>query len=107
MVLSDLSRNIDSRGSTTNRSYPPPLLGWRVVIAILRSRSRGPDCRSFFFSHALVLTVGSTAELLVGCSRGQFSRHWSATPTFFAWSFPQMAQIVVSLILRVIGSSRH
>ena len=56
---------------------PPPLLRRRAVIAILRSGSRGPDCRNFRFSHALVLTVGSTAELLVGCSRGQFSRNWS------------------------------
>ena len=36
---------------------PSPLLVRRAVIAILRSRSRGPDCRSFRFSHALVLTV--------------------------------------------------
>ena len=56
---------------------PSPLLGRRAVIAILRSRSRGPDCKSFCFSHAPVLTVGSTAELLVGCSGGQFARHWS------------------------------
>ena len=55
---------------------PPPLLGRRAVIVILRSGSRGPDCRSFHFSHAPVLTVGSTAELLVSCSRNQFSRHW-------------------------------
>ena len=54
---------------------PPPLLGRQVVISIMRSRSRGPDCRSFLFSHALVLTIGSTAELLVGCSGGQFARH--------------------------------
>ena len=54
---------------------PPPLLGWRAVIAILRSRSRGLDCRNFRLSHALVLTVGSAAELLVDCSGGQFSRH--------------------------------
>ena len=50
--------------------YPPPLLGRQAVIAILRSESRGPDYRSFHFSHAYVLTVGSTVELLVGCSRG-------------------------------------
>ena len=57
----------------------PPLLGRLAVIAILRSGSRGPDCRSFRFSHAFVLTVGSTAELLVGCSRGQFARHRSGS----------------------------
>ena len=55
---------------------PPPLLRWQAVIAILRSGSRGLDCRSFHFSHAPILTVGSTTELLVGCSRGQFTRHW-------------------------------
>ena len=55
---------------------PPPLLGWQAVIDILRSGSRRPDCRSFCFSHAFVLTVGITAKLLVSCSRGQFSWHW-------------------------------
>ena len=59
--------------------YPPPLLGRQAVIAILRSGSRGPDCRSFRFSHAPVLTIGSTAELLVGCSGGQFAQHWSGS----------------------------
>ena len=49
---------------------PSPLLGWRAVISILRFGSRGLDCRSFRFSHAPVLTVGSTVELLVGCSGG-------------------------------------
>ena len=48
----------------------PPLLRRRAVIVIMRSGSRGSDCRSFRSSHALVLTVGSTAELLVGCSGG-------------------------------------
>ena len=43
-----------------------PLFGRRVVIAILRSGFRGPNGRSFRFFHAPVLTVGSTAELLVG-----------------------------------------
>ena len=58
---------------------PPPLLGQRAVISIMRSGSPGPDCRSFRFSHALVLTGGSTAELLVGCSGGQFAWHWSGS----------------------------
>ena len=58
---------------------PPSLLGRRAVIAIPRYESRGPDCRSFHFSHAPLLTVGSTAELLVGCSGGQFTRHWSGS----------------------------
>ena len=44
-------------------------------IAILRPISRGPDYRSFHFSHAPALKIGNTAELLVGCSEGQFSRH--------------------------------
>ena len=48
----------------------------RAVIAILRLGSRGSDCRSFRFSHASILTIGSTARLLVGCSRGQFAQHW-------------------------------
>ena len=51
MVLSGMSRNIDSRGSTASA-----LLGRRVVIVILRYGSRGPDCRSFCFSHAPVLS---------------------------------------------------
>ena len=62
--------------------YPPPLLGQRAVIAILRSRSRGSDYRSFHFSHTSVLTVGSTTELLVGCLGGQFSHHWSGSLSF-------------------------
>ena len=49
---------------------PLPLPGWRAVVAILRSRLRGSDYRSFFFSHAPTLTIGSTTELLAGCSRG-------------------------------------
>ena len=52
---------------------PPPLLGRRAVIAILRFGSRGPDCRNFRFSHASVLTVSSIAELLVSCSEGKFA----------------------------------
>ena len=58
--------------------FPPPLLGRRAVIAILRSGSRGPSCMSFHFSHVLVLTVGSTVELLVGYSGGQFAQYWSS-----------------------------
>ena len=54
---------------------PSPLLGQRAVISILRSGFRGPDGRSFRFSHAPVLTIGRIAELLVGCSRGRFARH--------------------------------
>ena len=53
---------------------PPPSLGRRAVIAILRPVSQGPDCRSFRFSHASTLTIGSTIGLLVGCSGGQFSQ---------------------------------
>ena len=58
---------------------PPLLLGRRTVIAILRSGSRGPCCRSFHFSHVLILTIGSTAELLIGCLGSQFARHWSSS----------------------------
>ena len=54
--------------------YLPPSLGQRAVIAIPRFGSRGSNCRSFRSSHAPVLIVGSTAELLVGYSGGQFSR---------------------------------
>ena len=56
---------------------PPPLPRQRAVTVILRFGLRGLDYRSFRFSHAPTLTIGSTAELLVGCSRGQFSQHWS------------------------------
>ena len=58
---------------------PPPLLGQRAVIVILRSRPQGPSCRSFCFSHAPILTIGNTLELLVSYSGGQFSRHWSSS----------------------------
>ena len=61
------------RGLRPIAPSPPPLLGWRAVIAISRSRFQGPDSRSFCFSHALALTVGSTTELLVGCSGGRFA----------------------------------
>ena len=47
---------------------PPPLLGRRAVISILRYGSREPDCRSLCFSHAPALIIGSTTRLLVGCS---------------------------------------
>ena len=67
------------RGLRPIAPCPPPLLRWQVVVAILRSGSRGPDYRSFCFSHTLVLTVGNTAKLLGGCSRGQFVRHWSGS----------------------------
>ena len=72
MDLSGSVRDIDSRGSTANRSLSSTQ---RAVIAILRLGSQGPDCRSFHSSHAPVLTVGSTIELLVGYSRGQYARH--------------------------------
>ena len=52
-----------------------PSLGRRSLIAILRYGFRCPDCRSFRLSHAPVLTIGSTTELLVGYSGGQSSRH--------------------------------
>ena len=47
---------------------PPPSLGRRAVIAILKSGPQQSDCRGFCFSPALVLIIGSTIELLVGCS---------------------------------------
>ena len=56
--------------------YPPPSLGRRAVIFILKPGSRGPDCRSFRFSHAPALTIGSTVGFLVGYSGGQFAQHW-------------------------------
>ena len=55
----------------------PPLPRRRSVTTILRSGLRGSDYRSFGFSRAPALTISSTAGLLVGCSRGQFARHWS------------------------------
>ena len=59
-----------------------PLLGRRVIIAILRSRSQGLDYRSFHSSHTPILTVGSTVELLVGYSGHQPVRHWSGSQSF-------------------------
>ena len=41
---------------------PPPLLGRRDITDILRSRSQGPNCRRFCFSHAPILTVDSITE---------------------------------------------
>ena len=58
---------------------PPTLPRRRVVIAILRSGTRGPDYRSFSLSYAPVLTICRTTELLVGRSRGRFARHWSSS----------------------------
>ena len=55
---------------------PPSLHGRRAVTTILRLGLRGPDCRSFLFSPAPTLIIGSTTGLLVGCSRDQFSWHW-------------------------------
>ena len=57
----------------------PPSLRRRAVIDILRSGSRGLDCKSFCSSHAPVLTIGSIVELLVGYLGGRFSRHWSSS----------------------------
>ena len=67
------------RGLRPITPCPPPFLGRRAIIPILRSGTRGSSYRSFRFSHALVLTDGSTAELLVGYSGGQFARHWSGS----------------------------
>ena len=39
----------------------------RAIISILSLGSQGSDCRCFFFSHAPILTIGSTAGQLVGC----------------------------------------
>ena len=55
---------------------PSPFPEWRAIIAILWSKLQGPDYRSFHFSHAPALTIGSTSGLLVGCSGGQFAQHW-------------------------------
>ena len=52
---------------------PPPLPGGRYVTTILLSELRGPNRRSFYFSYAPTLTIGSTVGLLVGCSGGQFA----------------------------------
>ena len=56
--------------------YLPPSLRWQAVIAILRSGSRGLDCRSFRSSQSPDMEVGSTVKLLVGCLGAQFARHW-------------------------------
>ena len=67
------------RGLRPIAPCPPPLLRQRAVITILMSGFRELYYRSFCFSHALVLTVGSIAEMLVGCSEGQFAWHWSGS----------------------------
>ena len=67
------------RGLRPIAPCPLPLPRRRDVISIMRPGYRGPNCKSFRFSHALVLTIGSTTELLVGFSGGQFSRHWSGS----------------------------
>ena len=64
------------RGPRPIAACLPPLSGRRAVTTILRFGLRGSDCRSFHFSRALALTIGSTAGLLVGCSGGQFAWHW-------------------------------
>ena len=56
---------------------PPPLPRLRAVIDIMKYGLQGPNYRSFHFSHAPALTIGSTVGLLVGCSGGQFAQHWS------------------------------
>ena len=76
MDLSCPSRHIDSKGSTVNRSLSSALARAASGIAILRYGSQGSNCRGFRFSIASVLIVGSTVELLVSCSGGQFSWHW-------------------------------
>ena len=50
--------------------YLLPSIGWRAIISILGSGFRGLDCRSFRSSQAPIMTVGSTAELLVSYSGG-------------------------------------
>ena len=77
MDLFDSSKHIDYKGPIS--PCPPPLLGRRVVIAILTSGSRGLNCRSFRFSHTPALKLGSITKLLVVCSGGQFSQHWSGS----------------------------
>ena len=73
--LSDPSRHIDSRGLRPIAPCPPPLPGRQSVTAILWSRLQGSDCKSFRFSRAPALTIGSTTGMLVGYSGGQFARH--------------------------------
>ena len=75
MDLSDRLGILILGGLRPITACPPPLLGRRAVISILRFGSQGSDCRSFRFSHTPVLTVGSTAKLLVGCLGGQFARY--------------------------------
>ena len=77
MHLSSSVKDIDSKGSTTNRSLSSSLAWVARCNCYFESWVRGSDCRSFCFSHALVVTIGSTIELLVGCSGGQFSLQWS------------------------------
>ena len=77
MDLASPSGHIDSRGSMANSSLSSTL-AW-AIIAIMRLGSRGQDCRSFLFSHAPALTIGSTVGILVGFLGGQFAQHWSGS----------------------------
>ena len=64
MDLSGSARDIDSKGSTVNRSLSS-ICAWAASYScyskawVLRL-----DFKSFYFSHALVLTIGSTVGLL-------------------------------------------
>ena len=63
-------------GFGASHPYPPFLLGQQIVIAILGTVTRGPDCWSFHLSPAPVPIADSTGELLTGCLGGQSVRHW-------------------------------
>ena len=71
MDLSGPSRNIDTRGSTANRSLSSALAwaaSYNCYSKVWVSRA---GCSRFHFSYPPVLIIGSTAESLVGCSGGQ------------------------------------
>ena len=74
MDLSDSAKNIDSRDQQPIAPCFQLAPGRRSVVAILRPEYRGLD---YHFSHASVLTTGSIARLLAGCSEDQLAQSWS------------------------------
>ena len=76
MCLSSSPRSIDSKGSIANYSMSSFLARAANCDFYSGDCDSGPDCWSFHLSHAPVLTIDSTGELLTSCSGGQSVQHW-------------------------------